>query len=121
MSSQRSRRAVAAVLGQPAVRRVALTHAIDDMADALITLSLIGSLFFSVSLDASRGRILLYLLLTAAPLALVAPIVGPALDRVSVGYRSLIAASQLRAPTTGPRDEADQKGIKSRPGNKHLA
>lgn len=84
-----------AVLGQPAVRRVALTHAIDDMADALITLSLVGSLFFSVSLDSSRSRILLYLLLTAAPLALVAPIVGPALDRVGVGYRWLISASQL--------------------------
>jgi predicted MFS family arabinose efflux permease len=95
MSSHRSRRAITAVLGQPVVRRVALTHAIDDAADALVTLSLVGSLFFSVSLDASRGRILLYLILTAAPLALVAPVVGPALDRLGVGYRWLIAASQL--------------------------
>jgi hypothetical protein len=38
-------------------------------------------------------------------------------DRIGI---TLIAASQLRAPTTGPRDEADQKGIKSRQGNKHL-
>jgi len=29
-------------------------------------------------------------------------------DRIGM---TLIAASQLRAPTTGPRDEADQKGI----------
>jgi hypothetical protein len=39
-------------------------------------------------------------------------------DRIGI---TLIAASQLRAPTTGPRDEADQKGIKSPQGNKHLA
>jgi hypothetical protein len=43
MSSHRSRRAITAVLGQPVVRRVALTHAIDDAADALVTLSLVGS------------------------------------------------------------------------------
>lgn len=94
MPSLRWRRVRSAVLGQPNVRRLALTHAIDDAADALITLSLIGSLFFSVSLDASRSRILLYLLLTAAPLALVAPVVGPALDRAGVGYRSVITVSQ---------------------------
>ncbi|WP_287940882.1 hypothetical protein [Sphingopyxis sp.] len=33
---------------------------------------------------------------------------------------TLIAASQLCAPTTGPRFEADQKGINSCQGNKHL-
>jgi hypothetical protein len=38
-------------------------------------------------------------------------------DRIGI---TLIAASQLRAPTTGPRDEADQKGIRSRQGNKLL-
>lgn len=76
-------------------RRLTLTHAIDDVADGLINLSLVGSLFFSVSLEASRSRILLYLLLTAAPLVLVAPIVGPLLDRVHAGYRSVVLTSQL--------------------------
>ena len=65
-----------------AIRRLTIAHALDDVADALITLSLIGSLFFSVSLEASRSRILLYLLLTALPLAVVAQVVGPALDRI---------------------------------------
>ena len=77
-----SRLARRMVIGPPAIRRLTYTHAVDDFADSLITLSLIGSLFFSVSLEASRSRILLYLLLTAAPLAIVAQVVGPALDRI---------------------------------------
>ncbi|MEP7202817.1 MAG: hypothetical protein ABI894_09420 [Ilumatobacteraceae bacterium] len=61
----------------------------------MINLSLVGSLFFSVSLDASRSRILLYLLLTAAPLAVAAPVVGNMLDRSRVGYRIAITGSQV--------------------------
>jgi predicted MFS family arabinose efflux permease len=85
----------AAVVGHPATRRLAIAHAFDDFADSLITLSLVGSLFFSVSLEASRGRILLYLLLTAAPLAVVAPVIGPVLDRMRVGYRVIVIGSHL--------------------------
>ena len=84
-----------AVLGHPAVRRLTAAHAVDDLADALLNLSVVGSLFFSVSLEASRTRILLYLVLTAAPLALMAPLIGPALDRRRSGYRNVITASQL--------------------------
>jgi predicted MFS family arabinose efflux permease len=83
------------IAGPRASRRLALTHAIDDVADAMINLSLVGSLFFSVSLEASRTRILGYLLLTAAPLALAAPVVGPLLDRSRAGYRTLLAITQL--------------------------
>ena len=77
------------------IRRLTSAHAVDNFADALITLSLIGSLFFSVSLEASRSRILLYLLLTALPLALVAQVVGPALDRIRSGPRMVIVSSCL--------------------------
>jgi predicted MFS family arabinose efflux permease len=83
------------VEGPPAIRRLTLTHAVDDFADSLITLSLVGSLFFSVSLEASRSRILLYLLLTAAPLAVVAQVVGPALDRIRAGSRLIVISSHL--------------------------
>lgn len=86
---------VGAVLGPPVTRRLTVAHALDDLADGLLNLSFVGSLFFSVSLEASRSRILLYLVLTAAPLALVAPVVGAALDRSRAGYRSVILASQL--------------------------
>lgn len=85
----------AAIVGPPAIRRLTLAHAVDDFADSLITLSLVGSLFFSVSLEASRSRILLYLLLTAAPLAVVAQVVGPALDRIRAGSRVVVICSHL--------------------------
>ncbi len=81
--------------GPTAIRRLTLTHAVDDFADSLITLSLVGSLFFSVSLEASRSRILLFLLLTAAPLAIVAQVVGPALDRIRAGSRFVVIWSHL--------------------------
>lgn len=77
------------------MRQLSLAHAIDDMADGLVNISLIGSLFFSVSLEASRDRILLYLVLTVAPLAVIAPAVGPLLERTRAGYRSTMIASQL--------------------------
>ena len=39
--------------------------------------SLAGSLFFSLSPDASRQQVLLYLLINMAPFALLAPLAGP--------------------------------------------
>lgn len=86
---------LAAIVGPPAIRRLSLTHALDDVADGLINISLVGSLFFSVSLEASRDRILLYLVLTVAPLAVIAPAVSPLLDRTRAGYRAIMVASQL--------------------------
>lgn len=82
-------------MGHPAVRRLTLAHALDDLADGLINISLLGSLFFSVSLEASRDRILLYLVLTVAPLAVVVPAVGPLLERTVAGYRATMVGSQL--------------------------
>jgi predicted MFS family arabinose efflux permease len=88
-------RLAGALVGPRSIRRLTLAHAFDDFADTLITLSLIGSLFFSVSLEASRTRILLYLLLTAAPLAVVAQVVGPALDRIRAGSRFVLICSHV--------------------------
>lgn len=76
-------------------RRLSTVHAIENFGEALISLSLVGSLFLSVSLDASRSRILSYLLLTAAPLAIAAPLVGNLLDRTRIGYRVAISGSQF--------------------------
>ena len=81
-------------MGHPAVRRLTLAHALDDLADGLINISLLGSLFFSVSLEASRDRILLYLVLTVAPLAVVVPAIGPLLERTEAGYRATLVGSQ---------------------------
>ncbi|HEV2428111.1 MAG TPA: hypothetical protein VGS61_07825, partial [Acidimicrobiales bacterium] len=61
----------------------------------LVTISLAGSLFFSVSPTEAKGRVLLYLLLTIAPFAVVSPLLGPLIDRSVAGRRALIAASAL--------------------------
>jgi len=91
----RRNRVVSWLLGHPLMRRMGLTHSLNDVADSLVSLSLVGSLFFSVSLEASRYRILLYLLLTAAPLVVIAPWVGPVVERARLGYRSIIVGSQV--------------------------
>jgi MFS family permease len=71
------------------------THALQSAGDATITVALAGSLFFSVSTDAARSRIGLYLLITMAPFALVAPILGPLLDRFRRGRRTALAVTML--------------------------
>lgn len=83
------------VLGPRFARRLVLSHAIDDFGDAMVNLALVGSLFLSVSIDASRSRILVYLLVTALPLVIVAPVVGNVLDRTRYGYSIAISGSQL--------------------------
>ncbi|MDT4974526.1 MAG: hypothetical protein QOG98_284 [Pseudonocardiales bacterium] len=63
--------------------------------DAMITVALAGTVFFGASTDAKRGNILLYLLITMAPFAVVAPIIGPALDRLQHGRRWTMAGTAI--------------------------
>jgi hypothetical protein len=61
-------------------------------------MALAGTLFFSISPTAARGRVAAYLLLTMAPFAVVAPVLGPALDRSRGGRRTMmILAAVSRA------------------------
>jgi MFS family permease len=73
--------------------RLALVHVIMMAGDTLVTVSLAGSLFFSVSPTEAKGKVLLYLLLTIAPFAVVSPILGPLIDRSANGRRILVAIS----------------------------
>lgn len=61
--------------------------------DTLVTVSLAGSLFFSVTPTEAKGRVLAYLLLTIAPFAVVSPILGPLIDKSANGRRILVAIS----------------------------
>lgn len=70
--------------------RLARVHALSVATDTLIATSLAGSLFFSIPTGAARGRVALYLALTMAPFALVAPLIGPAIDRVRGGRRLMV-------------------------------
>jgi hypothetical protein len=63
--------------------------------DAFVTIALAGTLFFSTSLDAARGRVALTLVITMAPFAVLAPIIGPMLDRAQSGRRYLLAGTLL--------------------------
>ena len=66
--------------------------------DTLVTVSLAGSLFFSVSPTEAKSKVLAYLLITIAPFAVVSPILGPLIDRSANGRRILVAISAgLRA------------------------
>lgn len=69
------------VFGPMPFARLAHSHALSTAADAFFAVSLAGSLFFNVSVDAARPRIILYLALTMAPFAIVAPLIGPLVDR----------------------------------------
>jgi hypothetical protein len=62
-------------------------HALHAAGDALIAVSLAGTLFFSVPIGEARSRVALYLVLTMLPFALLVPVAGPVLDRFPHGRR----------------------------------
>ncbi|HLY84395.1 MAG TPA: MFS transporter, partial [Acidimicrobiales bacterium] len=70
--------------------RLAMTHVLSMAGDALVTLALAGSLFFDISPHAARGRVALSLVLTMTPFAIVAPFLGPAIDRHRGGKRMIV-------------------------------
>lgn len=64
----------------------------------MVTVALAGSLFFSISPTAARGKVALSLVLTMLPFGVVAPFLGPAIDRSKGGRRlMLIGAAAGRA------------------------
>ena len=80
---------------EQAFYRLALTHALSAAGDAMVTVSLAGTIFFTTSLNGARPKLVLSLLLTMAPFAVVAPFLGPAIDRSRGGRRLMIVASAL--------------------------
>ncbi|MFF5992605.1 MFS transporter [Prauserella flavalba] len=66
-----------------------LTYAVmlNYASDAAMAVALANTLFFAASSGESRGKVALYLLITIAPFALVAPVIGPALDKIQRGRR----------------------------------
>jgi len=93
------RDALAALLDQRTpFGRLALTQVVLTAGDTLLTVSLASSLFFKVSPDEARGKVILYLLLTMAPFAVVAPLLGPIIDRSRGARRATVVVSTaLRA------------------------
>jgi hypothetical protein len=75
--------------------RLIWAHAAHYSADAMIAVCLAGTIFFSAARSEQRTQVALYLLVTMAPFAVVAPFIGPALDKLQRGRRMALAATAL--------------------------
>ena len=75
----------------------ALTYAVmlNYASSATMAVGLANTLFFSAATAESKTKVALYLLITVAPFALIAPVIGPALDRIQHGRRLALAVSCL--------------------------
>ena len=71
--------------------------------DVMITVALASTVFFSVPTDEARGRVALYLAITMAPFTVLAPVIGPLLDRLPHGRRAAMAGPEgmARPPSAG--------------------
>lgn len=87
-----ARRGGAEESGLAALVELVIVHA---ATDALITLALANTVFFAVPTGEARGRVALYLLTTMAPFALLAPVIGPILDRFRRGRRIAFALTLI--------------------------
>ncbi|MGO4750407.1 MFS transporter, partial [Streptomyces sp. 2MCAF27] len=81
--------------GESGLGKLIELHAVNSAGDMLITVALASTVFFSVPTAEARGRVALYLAITMAPFTLLAPIVGPLLDRLPHGRRAAMASAML--------------------------
>ena len=69
--------------------------------DAAMAVALANTLFFAAASAESKGKVALYLLITIAPFAVIAPLIGPALDRLQHGRRVALAGVLRAAHRAG--------------------
>ena len=85
-------------MGESGLAKLIELNVFHSAGDAAMALGLAGTLFFAVPSGEARGRVALYLLITMAPFAVVAPLIGPFLDRFRRGRRWAIGSTMaLRA------------------------
>ncbi|GAA2734779.1 MFS transporter [Pedococcus aerophilus] len=83
--------------GETGLARIIELHFVNLAGDAALTVSLAGTIF-AIPTDEARGQVAQFLLLTMAPFALLAPFIGPLLDRFRHGRRWAIGTTlALRA------------------------
>ncbi|WP_236977970.1 MULTISPECIES: MFS transporter [Mycobacterium] len=61
--------------------------------DSAMAVALANTLFFAAASGESKSKVALYLLITIAPFAVIAPLIGPALDKLQHGRRVALALS----------------------------
>ncbi|MFF6774216.1 MFS transporter [Streptomyces sp. NPDC012637] len=81
--------------GESGLGKLIELHAVNGAGDVMITVALASTVFFSVPTDEARGRVALYLGITMLPFTLLAPVIGPLLDRIPHGRRAAMAAAML--------------------------
>jgi hypothetical protein len=69
--------------------RLARVHVLSIAGDTCVTVALAGSLFFDISPSEAKSKVALSLVLTMAPFAIVAPLLGPFMDRWASGRRRM--------------------------------
>jgi len=69
--------------------------AASSVGDAFVAVALAGTLFFNASVSQARSQVAIALLVTMAPFAVLAPLIGPMLDRVPQGRRFILAGTLL--------------------------
>lgn len=81
--------------GESGLGKLIELHAVNGAGDVMITVALASTVFFSVPTDEARGRVALYLAVTMAPFVLLAPVIGPLLDRIPHGRRAAMAGAMF--------------------------
>lgn len=79
--------------GETGLAKLLELQAISSAGDMMVTIALASTVFFAVPTGQARDRVALYLLITMAPFALLAPVIGPLLDRIPHGRRAAMAGS----------------------------
>ncbi|MGW4795948.1 MFS transporter [Nonomuraea sp. NPDC004297] len=79
--------------GRTGLGRLIELSAGNSACDALVTVALASTVFFGVPVGEARGSVALYLVITMLPFALLAPFVGPILDRFRSGRRYVMAGT----------------------------
>ncbi|HUG00220.1 MAG TPA: MFS transporter [Ilumatobacter sp.] len=71
-------------------QRLAFTHAAMMGGEAAMVVALADSFFFDVDPAGARSKVLAFLLVSFAPFLIVAPAIGPTIDRVRGGRRLIV-------------------------------
>ncbi|MEO7132466.1 MAG: MFS transporter [Dermatophilaceae bacterium] len=79
--------------GESGLARLSELHVSHTAGDAAMMLALAGTLFFNPQVAQAREQVALFLVLTMVPFTLVAPFIGPLLDRLSHGRRWAIGVT----------------------------
>lgn len=91
MSERPSRMVRGPSLPEPSpFQRLGRVHALMIAGEAIMAVSLADSLFLSISPDAARTQVILFLAMSMAPFALLAPLIAPFLDKIKGGQRFVV-------------------------------